>query len=116
MRFILIASLAVTLSSPALADDWASVAFTGGVGRVEIVTDYWIFSSGTSYEAQVPRKILEGTRIRISYKKDGRVVEADFDVAGISTKGELCRIHNKLQSRYSTAVGDTIYVKPCRYQ
>jgi hypothetical protein len=116
MRLILIASLVFAFSSPAFADDWASVAFTGGAGRLEIVTDYWIFSSGKSYEAQIPRRILEGTRIRIYYKKDGHVVEADFDVAGISTKGELCRIHNKFPSRYSTEVGDTIYVKPCRYQ
>lgn len=116
MRTILVATIAGVLSFLAYADDWASVAFTEGSGRLEIVTDYWIFSSGKSYEAQIPQRIKEGTRIQISYKDEGRVVKTGFDVAGISTKGELCRIHNKLPSRYSAAVGDTIYVKPCRYQ
>lgn len=116
MRITLAASIAGVLSFPTYADDWASMVFTEGSGRLEIVTNYWILSSGKSYEAQIPQRIQEGTRIQVSYKDDGRVVETDFDVAGISTRGELCRIHNRLPSRYSTAVGDTIYVKPCRYQ
>jgi hypothetical protein len=116
MRAILIAILLNFLSFPANANNWASVAFTKGAGRLEIVKDYWIFSSGKSYDAEIPRRIQVGTRIRISYKNDGKVVDVDFDVAGISTKGELCRIHNKLPSRHSTDIGDTIYVKPCRFQ
>lgn len=116
MGTILIAFLLSVLSFPAHADDWASIAFTKGVGRLEIVTDYLIFSSGQSYDAKIPRRIQAGTRIRIYYKDDGIVVNTEFDVAGISAKGDLCRIHNKLPSRYSTDVGDTIYVRPCRYQ
>jgi hypothetical protein len=116
MRELLIIILVSLLSLPAHADDWASIAFTDGSGRLEIITDYWIFSSGKSYEAQIPRRIQEGTRIHISYKDNGRLIETDFVVAGIGTKGELCRIHNKLPSKYSKSVGDTIYAKPCRYK
>ncbi len=116
MRTLQIFIIAIFFSMPVQADDWASVAFTEGEGLLEIVTDYLIFSSGKSYEALIPRRIKEGTRIHISYKDGSRSIETDFDVAGISTKGELCRIHNKLPSKYSTSVGDTIYVKPCRYQ
>lgn len=116
MHPLLIILILGLFSSQADADDWASVAFTGGIGRLEVVTDYWIFSSGKSHEAHIPRRIQEGTRIRISYEEDGKLVKTDFFVAGISTKGDLCHIHNKLPSQYSTSVGDTIYVKPCRYQ
>lgn len=116
VRKSLIMLLACLLSLQARGEDWASVAFTRGAGRVEIVTDYWLFSLGKSYDVQIPHRIEEGARIRISYNEDERHIETDFFVAGISTKGELCRVHNKLPSQHSTDSGDTIYIKPCRYE
>jgi len=110
----LLGSLATFLI--AAADDWPSVVLTPGYGRIEIVSNYIIFSSGKSYDAKIPKRIQEGARINISYKEDNEWVHSKFDVVGISAKGELCRLHNKLPSRYSFSPGDTIYIKPCRYE
>jgi len=107
-KLLVLAVLGV--SSLAAADDGASVVITPGYGRIEIVSDYIIFSSGKSYDVKIPTRVEEGTRISISYKKNDQWVRDNFDVVRISTKGELCRLHNK------TRLGDTIYVKPCQYK
>ncbi len=104
------------ISNLATADDEASVVITPGSGRLEIVSEYIIFSSGKSYNVKIPTRIEEGTRINISYKKDGEWIHDKFDVVRISTKGKLCRLHNKTRSQYDSSPGDTIYIKPCRYK
>ncbi len=115
VKYLFVLSV-VILSTQAAASDWASVAVTPGYGRIEIVSNYIIFSAGKSYEAKIPKQIEEGTRIEISYKKDDKWISRQFNVVGISTKGHLCWLHNKLPTRYSTSPGDTIYIKPCRYK
>lgn len=106
----------LTFSAYLSADDWASSASTPGYGRIEIVSNYLLFSSGKSYDAKIPTRVQEGTRIKVQYKKDDQWITLDFVVAGISTKGDLCRLHSELPSRYNTSASDTIYVKPCRYK
>jgi len=98
------------------ADDWTTVANTPGVGRIEVVSNYLIFSSGKSYDVKIPKRIKQGTRIEIAYKKGDEWISDKFDVVRISTKGELCRLHNKSPSQYSSSPGDTIYIKSCRYK
>ena len=107
---------ALLLSGFSMADEWASAAITPGKGRLEIVSNYLIFSKGTEYDVEIPTKIPDGRRIQIRYNKDGDWVTGSFFVAGISTKGDLCRLHSELPSQYSSAASDTIYVQPCRYQ
>lgn len=92
------------------------MAITPGVGRLEVVSNYLIFSSSTNYDVEIPPKIPDGSRIQIRYKKDGGWVAGSFFVAGISTKGDLCRLHSEQPSQYSSSPSDTIYVKPCRYK
>ena len=104
------------LAFTAMADDWAEIILTPSIGRLEIVSDYLLFSSGKNYEARIPKEISSGTKIRVSYNKDGNWVEHDFVVAAISTKDELCRLHDKVPSQYSSSPGNTIYIKPCRYR
>lgn len=108
--------LLIAFSSFATADDWASIASTPGYGRIEIVSDYLLFSSAKSFDAKIPKLVKEGSSISIFYKQDDKVVTREFVVAGISTKGELCRLHSELPSRFSSSPSDTIYVKPCRYK
>ena len=67
-----------------------------------------------NYDAKIPETIKDGTRIVISYR-GWRVGKEDFVVAGISVKGDLCRIHDRVPTQYDTFPGNTIYVKPCRY-
>lgn len=99
-----------------VADDSASEVVTPGYGRLEIVSNYILFSSGSSYDAKIPRRIKEGDRINITYEKDHEQILGVFDVVRISVKSELCRLHNKERSRYDSSPGDTIYIKPCRYK
>lgn len=108
--------LLITFSNLVTADDWASIASTPGYGRIEVVNDYMLFSSAKSFDAKIPKLIKEGSSITIFYKQDDKVVTREFVVAGISTKGELCRLHSELPSRFSSSPSDTIYVKPCRYK
>ena len=54
---ILLILLGLVTSSLALAGDWASIAITPGYGRIEIVSNYIIFSSGKSYDAKIPKRI-----------------------------------------------------------
>ncbi len=82
---------------------------------MELNTNYFLFVRGMNYDAKIPETIKDGTRIVISYKKDGEWVKRDFVVAGISVKGDLCRIHDRVPTQYDTFPGNTIYVKPCRY-
>lgn len=111
--FVLLGSGTLTL---AVAEDWASVVITPGNGRIEIVSDYIIFSSGSFHKAKIPALIEAGTRINIAYEKDNKWIHIEFDVAGISTKDDLCRIHNKMPANYSSSPGNTIYVRPCGYK
>lgn len=104
------------ISGVSVADEWASMAITPGVGRLEVVSNYLIFSSSKDYEVEIPTKIPDGRRIQMRYKKDGGWINGSFFVAGISTKGDLCRLHSELPSRYSSSASDTIYVKSCRYK
>lgn len=104
------------ISDVSVADAWASTAVTPGIGRLEVVSNYLIFSSGKEYEVEIPTKIPSNKRIQIRYKKNGDWIIDSFFVAGISTKGDLCRLHSKLPSRYSSLASDTIYVRPCRYK
>lgn len=99
-----------------MAEEWATIAVTPGTGRLEINTNYFLFSKGSSYDALIPKQIRQGTQIEVRYKKEEDWVSTTFLVAGISTKGELCRLHSELPSRYSSSISDTIYVKPCRYK
>ncbi|BCR29930.1 hypothetical protein KAM448_05400 [Aeromonas caviae] len=103
-------------SGVSVADEWASMAITPGVGRLEVVSNYLIFSSSKDYEVQIPNKIPDGRQIQMRYKKDGDWITGSFFVAGISTKGDLCRLHSELPSRFSSSASDTIYVKSCRYK
>ena len=101
---------------PLRADDWVESVSTPGIGRLETVTDYFIVSRGMNYDARIPKRIVSGTAIHISFSKEGVWVERDFAVAGISIKGDLCRLHSKLPSQYGSDSGDTIYVKPCLHR
>jgi hypothetical protein len=112
----LAAACILMLSCVLHADEFASVAKTPGYGRIEIVSNYLLFSSGTSYDAEIPKLVREGTLIKIKYKDGDKWVSMEFVVAGISTKDDLCRLHSELPSRYSSSAGDTIYVKPCSYK
>ncbi|WP_445396597.1 hypothetical protein [Zobellella sp. An-6] len=116
MYGLLAVGLAGAYSSIGNADEWASSASTPGHGRMEVVTNYLIFSSGKYYDVEIPRRVASGRKISIRYLKDGEWVQDSFVVAGISTKKDLCRLHNKLPSKLSTSPGDTIYIQPCRYQ
>ncbi|MFM5266288.1 hypothetical protein ACET9V_08570 [Aeromonas caviae] len=105
------------ISGHSMADDeWATVAVTPGKGRLEIVSNYLLFSKGTDYDVVIPTKIQDGSRIPIRYKKGGDWIATDFIVAGISTRGDLCRLHSELPSRFSSSPSDTIYVRSCRYK
>ena len=115
MSKFFLALFLIVVSAITNADDRASSAVTPGHGRIEIVSNYLLFSSGKNYDAKIPTRVQEGTRIKIQYKKDDQWVAAEFVVAGISTKGDLCRLHSELPSRHNTSASDTIYVKPCRY-
>lgn len=46
--------LLIAFSSFATADDWASSASTSGYGRIEIVSDYLLFSRAKSFDAKIP--------------------------------------------------------------
>lgn len=82
----------------------------------EVVSDYLLFSSSKSFDTKIPKLVKEGSSIKIFYRQDVKVVTREFVVAGISTKGELCRLHSELSSRFSSSPSNTIYVKPCRYK
>ncbi len=113
---VLLGAVALLVSGISSADEWASTAITPGIGRLEVVSNYLIFSSSTNYDVEIPPKIPEGSRIQIRYKKSGDWITGSFFVAGISTKGDLCRLHSKMPSQYSQSPSDTIYVKSCRYK
>lgn len=108
--------LLITFSSLATSDDWVSVASTPGHGRIEVVSDYLLFSRAKSFHVQIPKLVKEGSSITIFYRQDDKVVTREFVVAGINTKGDLCRLHSELPSRFSSSPSDTIYVKSCRYK
>ncbi|MCF5912092.1 MULTISPECIES: hypothetical protein [Aeromonas] len=112
----LLGAVSLLISGISSADEWASMAITPGVGRLEVVSNYLIFSSSTNYDVEIPPKIPDGSRIQIRYKKDGDWITGSFFVAGISTKGDLCRLHSELPSQYSRSPSDTIYVTSCRYK
>ncbi|MCU7965170.1 hypothetical protein ACRN98_23540 [Shewanella oncorhynchi] len=114
-RYLLVLVLS-TFSHILIADEWASSVTTPGYGRIDIISDYLLFSTGKSYDVKIPNIIQEGSRIKIQYKNGEQWVSIDFVVAGISTKGDLCRLHSKLPSRYTNSASDTIYVKQCRYK
>lgn len=112
----LLGAVSLLISGISSADEWASMAITPGVGRLEVVSNYLIFSSSTNYDVEIPPKIPDGRRIQIRYKKDGSWIDGSFFVAGISARGDLCWLHSELPSQYSKSPSDTIYVKPCRYK
>lgn len=116
MGYLLALLVGLAVAAPAYATSWASVAVTPGHGRIEIVSNYLIFSSGRSYDARIPEVVETGSRINISYRKNGEWVRRTFNVMAISTDGNLCRLHDQMPTMYSTSTGDTIYVKPCRYR
>ncbi len=113
---VLLGAMSLLISGISSADEWASMAITPGVGRLEVVSNYLIFSSSTNYDVEIPPKIPEGSRIQIRYKKSGDWITDSFFVAGISVKGDLCRIHSKVPSQYNQSPSDTIYVKSCRFK
>lgn len=94
------------------ADSYPELIVSDGTGRIEIVTDYLLFSRGRSYEAIFPKKITSGSIIPIRYNENNQVVEIQFTVAEISAKDNLCRLHSKLRDSSS----DTVYIKPCKYK
>jgi hypothetical protein len=57
-------------------------------GPGEIVTRYWILSSGKAMRL-TSIKPFQGNMDPASYKDDGRLRKIDFDVADISTKASF---------------------------
>ena len=112
---VFVVFIAFVTSYSAFANDEASSIVTPGYGRLEITKNYLLFSSGTSYDVQIPEYIKEGTQINILYKKDGQWINGIFNVVRISVRGELCRLHNKERSPHSSSPGDTIYIKNCNH-
>lgn len=87
---------------------------TLGSGRYEKNTNWLLFSSGRSYDAEIPQSVKAGDDIVVTYRVDGVAKMDEFSVVGISSRGDLCRLHNRIPHRYSTFVGDMVYVQPCR--
>lgn len=80
MRKILFFLSGLAASFLVVADDQTTVVITPGVGRIEIVSNYIIFSSGSSYDVKIPKRVEEGVRINIEYKKDDKWISDKFDV------------------------------------
>ena len=77
-------AIMLALPSAAIADQWASIAATPGVGQIEIVSNYMLFSSAKSYDVKIPTAIRSGTKIQIRYRKGSEVVVTNFASLAIS--------------------------------
>ncbi len=103
------------ITCPVFAADWVKSIETTGKGSLELVTNYFLFSSSTRVEVELPIIINEEDLLNLSYEKDGEKVKRKFPVVGISVRGDLCWIHSVISQRHSNNVKDKIYVKPCKY-
>lgn len=110
----LVVAGALTVFAPAaMADDPAETVRTSGVGRLEKVTNYFVFSAGSCFDAQIPQTITAGQRIMIRYVDGGKTVVEDFVVAEVAIRGDLCWARNFVIRRHGTNLDDTITIKPC---
>ena len=118
MRLFFTLLLLSTATQWARADDWVSSIDTDGTGNLEVVTDYWIFSSSkTYYGATIPGHIETGTSIRVSFVgEDGKPAERTFSVATIEADGPLCHVYDPKTVPYTTKLGDTIHIHQCRHK
>ena len=115
MRYItvILTVIYTTGSSLALADSDVMKVMTLGKGRYEKNTNYFLFVSGRSYSAQIPDIVTEGETIQVSYEDDGEENIDRFEVHRISSRDDLCRLHNRTVTRYDTYPGNIIYIRPC---
>lgn len=116
MKKIAITFIFLYLSNASLASDWVKDVETNGKGKLELVSNYFLFSSSTMVSIELPKAISEGDTLYLSYSKDGERIERKFPVAGISVRDDLCWIHSVIPQRHSNNVRDKIYIKPCKYK
>ena len=108
--------ICISVVNAANAFEWVDKIITTGKGRLELVTNYFLFSSSTMVEVGLPIEIKEGDMLNIVYEEDGEIIKRQFPVAGITVRDELCWIYSVVPQRHGNNVRDKIYVKPCKYK
>ena len=93
---------------------WVSEIETSGVGSLELVSNYYLFSRSSGVQVELPKTISANHILNLEYERDGQLTRRPFKIAGIKIRGNLCWIKSGLPDRCNPVSTDTVYVKPCK--
>ena len=113
-QLILTLTISVTYISPLPAEDYAEIIGTTGKAQLERVSNFLLFSTSKKISIRVPELLRAGDSIQYQFEDSGKTVSESFPVVDIAIRGDLCWLHSKSHSPYDLALGNTIYVQPCR--